>query len=67
MFFEVGSYNVHIYIWSVPYRNYRSTQPQFGEVESHSSPDTQLCTAVNGVQRKSEFNHLKQGSPKKNL
>ena len=40
-------------------------QPQFGEVESRSSPDAQLCTAVNGVQRKGQFNHLKQGSPKK--
>ena len=35
-------------------------QPQFGEVESCSSPDAQLCTAVNGVQQKSEINHLKQ-------
>ena len=40
-------------------------QLQFGEVESCSNPDTQLCTAVNGVQRKGENNHLKQGSPKK--
>ena len=55
-FFEVGSYKVHIYYYrSVPYRNHRSAQPQFGEVESCSSPDTQLCTAVNGVQRKSEI------------
>ena len=43
------------------YCNHRSAQPQFGEVESRSSPDAQLCTAVNG---KSEINHLKQGSPK---
>ena len=64
MFFEVGSYKVHIYSRSVPYRNHRSAQPQFGEVESRSSPDAQLCTAVNGVQQKSEINHLKQDSPK---
>ena len=38
-------------------------QPKFGEVESRSCPDTQLCTAVNRAQRKSEINHLKQGSP----
>ena len=50
MFFEVGSYKVRIYSQSVPYR---SVQPQFGEVESCSSPDAQLCTAINGVQRKS--------------
>ena len=51
MFFEVGSYKVHIYSRSVPYCNHRSAQPQFGEVESRSSPDAQLCTAVNGVQK----------------
>ena len=63
MFFEVGSYKVHIYSQSVSYRNHQSVQPQFGEVESHFSPDAQLCTAVNGVQRNSEINHIKQGSP----
>ena len=63
VFFEVGSYKVHIYSRSVLYRNHRSVQPQFGEVERRSSPDTQLCTAVNRVQRKREINHLKQGSP----
>ena len=55
VFFEVGSYKVHIYSQSVPYRNHRSAQPQFEEVESCSSPDAQLCTAVNGVQRRSEI------------
>ena len=44
--FEVGSYKVHIYSRSVSYRNHRSAQPQFGEVESCSSPDAQLCTAL---------------------
>ena len=62
-FFEVGSYKVHIYSRSVPYHNHRSAQPEFGEAESRSSPDTQLCTAVNGVHRESEINHLKQGLP----
>ena len=62
---EVGSYKVHIYSRSVPYRNCRSAQPQFGEAESRSSPDAQLCTAVNGVQMQSEFNHPKQGPTKK--
>ena len=61
----MGSYKVHIYSRSVSYRNHQSVQPQFGEVESRSSPGAQLCTAVNGVHRKSEINHLKQGSPKK--
>ena len=60
----MGSYEVHIYSQSVSYRNHRSAQPQFGEVESRSSSDAQLCTAVNGVQRKSQINHLKQDSPK---
>ena len=59
MFFEVGSYKVHIYSQSVLYRNHRSAQPQFGEAESRSSPDAQLCTAVNGVQRKREINQNK--------
>ena len=61
--FEVGSYKVHSYSRSVPYCNHQLAQPQFGESESCSSPDAQLCTAVNKVQRKSEINHLKQGSP----
>ena len=52
MFFEVGSYKVHIYSRCVPYHNHRSAQPQFGEAERRSSPDAQLCTAVNRVQRK---------------
>ena len=65
MFFEVGSYKVHIYSWSVLYRNPRSVQPQCGAAESRSSPDAQRCTAVNGVQRKREIKHLKQGSPQK--
>ena len=47
VFFEVGSYKAHIYSRSVPYHDCRSVQPQFGEVESRSSPDAQLCTAVN--------------------
>ena len=63
MFFEVGSYKVHIYSRSVPYRNHRSVQPQFG-AESRSSPDAQPCTAVNRVQQKRKINHLKQDSPK---
>ena len=45
MFFEVGSYKVHIYGRSVPYRNHRSAQPQFGEVESRSSPDA-VCAVL---------------------
>ena len=45
---------VHIWSRSVPYHNHRSAQPQFGEAESCSSSDAQLCTAV-------KFNHLKQG------
>ena len=65
VFFEVGSYKVHIYSRSVPYCNHWSAQPQFGEAESRSSPDAQLCTAVNRVQRKREINHLKQDSPQK--
>ena len=65
MFFEVGSYRVHIYSLSVPYRNHWSVQPQFGEAESRSSPDAQLCTAVNGVQVQSKIIHLKHGPPKK--
>ena len=40
----MGSYKVHIYSRSVPYLNHRSAQPQFGEVESRSNPDAQLCT-----------------------
>ena len=40
----MGSYKVHIYSWSVPYHNHWSAQPQFGEVESCSSPDTLLNT-----------------------
>ena len=46
MFFEVGLYKVHIYSRSVPCRNHRSAQPQFGEAESHSSPDAQLYISV---------------------
>ena len=53
VFFEVGSYKKHIYSRSVPYRNHRSALLQFEEVESRSSPEAQLCTAVNRVQRKS--------------
>ena len=37
VFFEVGSYKVHIYSRSVSYRNQWSAQPQFGEVESRGS------------------------------
>ena len=33
MFFEAGPHKVHIYGRSVPYRNHRSVQPQFGEGE----------------------------------
>ena len=55
VFFEVGSYKVHIYSRCLPYRNHWSAQPQFGEVESRSSPDAQLCTAVYGAQMQTEF------------
>ena len=54
----MGSYKVHIYSKSVPYCNHQSAQLQFGEVESRPSSDAQLCTAANGVKRKSEINHL---------
>ena len=37
IYFEVGSYKVHIYSRSVPYHNHRSTQPQFREIESRSA------------------------------
>ena len=60
-----GSYKVHIYSRYFPYRNHWSAQPQFGEIESCSSPDAQLCSAVNRVQMQSKFKHLKQGPPKK--
>ena len=43
MFFEVGSYKVHIYSRSVPYR------------ADQRSPDAQLCSAVNGVQMQNKF------------
>ena len=41
MFFEVGSYKVHIYSWSVPYHDHRSAWPQFREVESRCSTNAQ--------------------------
>ena len=63
----MGSYKVHTCIRSVPYHNHRSAQRQFGEVESRSSPDAQLCTAVNGVQRNSEIKHLNKAHLKKSL
>ena len=53
--FEVGSYKVHIYSQSVPYHNHWSAHPQFREAERCSSPDAQLCSAVNGVQMQCEF------------
>ena len=59
----MGSYKEHIYSRSLPYRNCQSAQPQVGEIESRSSPDVQLCTAVNGVQMQSEFYEiLRRGS-----
>ena len=47
--------------WTKPSQHFTS---MFGAAESCSCPDAQLCTAANGVQQKSEINHLKQGSLK---
>ena len=53
MFFEVGSYKVCSIVDLFPTVIKGSAQPQFGEVEIRSSPDAQLCTAVeHGVQQR---------------
>ena len=46
MFFEAGSYKVHIYSWSVPHHNHGSAQPQFGEAERRSALEEKPANAV---------------------
>ena len=50
MFFEIGSYEIHIFSRSAPCHTHRSVKPQFGGAASCSSPDAQLRTAVKGLQ-----------------